>query len=209
MQAGTTVTTLGCKMVLLAQRFFSAENTTSFIRINKQETENDLCVTMQGEKKTNKKNPKEMKCCLSRGKAGFLLSRSWAWLDMGIGRDAAHSFSHPYHPPACNLLVGWRGRVASIERRGPGPAPPPAALPLFTAVAHGPIPAELHPGSSLQSPRASHCLGLVSEWSLANFSILLVMENRKEKNESLSSFPLSYNSLPFSANSMHKELCSN
>lgn len=88
-----------------------------------------------------------------------------------------------HQPAVCSRAGGAGSRVASMERGGP--APPPTALPLFTAVAHGPIPAELHPGSSRRSPRASHCLGLVSERSLANFSILLVMERRKERNESL------------------------
>lgn len=57
--------------------------------------------------------------------------------------------------------------MLAVPRRGA--APPAAALPPFTAVAPGPIPAELHPGSSLQSPQASHCLGLVSEQSLRYF----------------------------------------
>lgn len=143
-----------------------------------------ICASQcKGKKKQNEKAPEEMKCCLSRGKAGFLLSRSWDWLDVGIGRDTSHSSSHPYHPPACWRVSGAGSPSASIECGGP--ALPPTALPPFTAVAHGPIPAELHPGSSLRSPRASHCLGLVSEQALANFSILLVMENREKRNESL------------------------
>lgn len=63
----------------------------------------------------------------------------------------------------------------------------PAALPPFTAVAPGPIPAELHPGSSFWSPQASHCLGLVSEQSLANFPLLQRWRVEREGMEA--SFP--------------------
>lgn len=85
--------------------------------------------------------------------------------------------------PAVCRRAGGAGSQVGCQHGGP--APPPAALPPFTAVAHGPIPAELHPGSSLRSPRGSHCLGLVSERPLTNFSILLLMESSTERNESL------------------------
>lgn len=69
-------------------------------------------------------------------------------------------------PAVCSRAGRARPVLAAPHR---GAAPPAAALPPFTAVAPGPIPAELHPGSSLQSPQASHCLGLVSEQSLRYF----------------------------------------
>lgn len=109
MQAGTTVTTSGCKMVPLAQILFCSEHSCFSPQQLINKTQRMICASQCKGKKTNPKKPaEEMKCCLSRGKAGFLPSRRWDGLNMGI-RDTSHSSSHPDHPPACGLLEGWRG----------------------------------------------------------------------------------------------------
>lgn len=95
---------------------------------------------------------------------------------MGIGRDTSHSPSHPYHPSSLQGLAGQE-RVGSRS-------PPPAALPLFTAVAPGPIPAELHRFGALGLLTA---LAWFQSGPSTNFSILLVMESRRERN---GSFPV-------------------
>lgn len=73
--------------------------------------------------------------------------------------------------------------LAGQERAG-SRSPPPAALPLFTAVAPGPIPAELHRFGALGLLTA---LAWFQSGPSTNFSILLVMESRRERNES---FPI-------------------
>lgn len=95
---------------------------------------------------------------------------------MGIGRDASLSPSHPYHPAACK---GWQAR-SRVESR----SPPPAALPPFTAVAPGPIPAELHRVGALGLLTA---LAWFQSGPSTNFSILLVKASRRERN---GSFPI-------------------
>jgi len=125
MQAGTTVTTLGCKMVLLAQRFFlqRTQLLSSQELINTKQRMN--FITMQGEKPL--KTPEDVKCCLSRGKAGFLLSRRRDGLDSGIGRDASRSSSRP----SCLLVCGLAGpgaRLPARRSRSPSRCSPPPSL---------------------------------------------------------------------------------
>lgn len=95
---------------------------------------------------------------------------------MGIGRGTSHSPSHPYHPAACK---------AGGPAAGLGPILPlPLLSPPFTAVAPGPIPAELHCSGALGLLTA---LAWFQSGPSTNFSILLVIESRREKNES---FPI-------------------
>lgn len=92
-------------------------------------------------------------------------------------RKGHFTFSLPsLHPAACQ---GWRARSRVGSR-----SPPPAALPPFTAVAPGPIPAELHRIGALGLLTA---LAWFQSGPSTNFSILLVIESRRERNES---FPI-------------------
>lgn len=122
---------------------------------------------------TGKKNP-EQKCCLSRVNAGF---SAGGGTDSHGNRKGHFSFSLP------SLLPSSLQGLAGQERVG-SRSPPPAALPPFTAVAPGPIPAELHHFGALGLLTA---LAWFQSGPSTNFSILLVMESRRERNES---FPI-------------------
>lgn len=108
----------------------------------------------------------------------MLASQQEVGLTQQGNRKGHFTFSPPlpYHPAACK---GWRARsrVGSCS-------PPPAALPPFTAVAPGPIPAELHCSGALGLLTA---LAWFQSGLSTNFSILVVIESRREKNES---FPI-------------------
>lgn len=94
---------------------------------------------------TGKKNP-EQKCCLSRVNAGF---SAGGRTDMGIGRDTSHSPSHPHHPAElAGQEPGWVLFSPSCC------SPPLHCSRSWTNPCRA---------ASRWSPRASHCLGLVSE----------------------------------------------
>lgn len=107
----------------------------------------------------------------------MLASQQEVGLTQHGNRKGHFTFSLPSLPPSS--LQGWRAssRVGSHS-------PPPAALPPFTAVAPGPIPAELHCSGALGLLTA---LAWFQSGPSTNFSILLVIESRREKNES---FPI-------------------